>query len=320
MKSSKTASRVKSNEAYIPVIDIRAPHEFSLAEQANNFDLIGLNALHDLGLFGKGRKIGIIDSGGPAGMLQKNFVKGELDHDMHGHGTHVTSVLRKIAPQAQIVMAKAMGKTGGGNIDDLLFGTEWLVKQGCTEINGSFAFNEGTNTKAYEDLIDWATDQGVIFAFASGNEGASKVSFPSNRDNVFSVGAVNRNGEIANFSNQGKDIDLVAPGKDIMGDSLVPGRQILMSGTSQATPHVTGMISLYVEYMLKKGGKKPDFFKAYSDITKHSTKDLGKTGFDNAYGYGLIKPYFAGVTDDDAQGSGGGLFANLFRFLNRLFG
>ena len=308
--SYRKGSKPKHPDAYFPVMDVKEA-DLSLRGQNFNMEVIGLDLLHKAGFLGAGLKVGVVDSGCVQGVTQKSFVKGEKEGDINGHGTHVVSILQEILPKAEIYMAKSMNKSGGGNRMDLLRGTEWLLGQGVKVINGSFAFNADTEVKEYISLIDQGVDEGVIFCFAAGNEGADRVSFPSNRHNVFSVGAINRAFSVTDFSNQGTEIDLVAPGKDILGDSP-KGRKVTMSGTSQACPHVTGMLALYVEYM-RTQGVEPDFFKAYSDITKGSTLDLGREGFDTAYGYGLIKPYFAGLRDEPQKVTG--FFDKLFKWL-----
>lgn len=310
---SRTYRRSNFPDAYFPNIDRKEVDDLSIKGLNDNLRLIGATQLNKADYLGRGVKIGVIDSGcTQGGILQKNFVKGEGLQDENGHGTHVTSIIKAIAPLADIVMAKSMNKSGGGSRKDILSGTEWLLDQGVKVVNGSFAFNASTEIKEYIDLINQGVSAGVIFCFAAGNEGASMVSFPSNAHNVFSVGAVNNSMQITDFSNQGKEIDVVAPGKDILGDSP-KGRMVTMSGTSQACPHAGGLLGLYVEFMRLKG-VEPDFFQAYSDITKASTKDLGAKGFDHAYGYGLIKAYFAGIKDEEVKKN---LWQRLFGWILR---
>jgi len=296
MQSNTATSRKAYGDAYFPVSDRLEIDDLMLADTDYNFDMIGVNKLHEKGLMGAGERIGIIDSGhkDPASIFRyKNFT-GEIDKDLHGHGTHVHSIIRTITPFSEIWVAKAMNQSGGGQVKDLKDAAIWLIDGGCTYINCSFAFNSGIDVGDFIDVLKYGVERGVIFCCASGNEGADKVSFPSSYHDVFSVGAVDRFGLIASFSNRGADIDVVAPGKDIVGDGL-NGRRVMMSGTSQATPHLTGMLALYGEHERLVYGKRPDFFTCYSDITKGSVKDLGNSGFDNAYGYGLIQPSFAGI-------------------------
>jgi serine protease len=134
---------------------------------------------------------------------------------------------------------------------------------------------------------------------AAGNEGSSRGSFPAAYANVFSVSAVDSQGEITAYSNRGATIDLAAPGgdgsRDINGDGYPDGvlstgaadgdfAYTFLSGTSMAAPHVAGVFALMkavnpaltaadVERLLEAGAL---------------TDDLGAAGRDDLYGHGLI--------------------------------
>lgn len=306
--NSKTYKKSNSpNETYFPVGDVKPAPELTINAVDYNLELIGSPALNAMGLLGNTIKIGIIDSGCVQGVFAyKNFTN-EKDADLNGHGSHVTSIILKIAPGVTIYMAKAMGSDGGGSIKAVIAATKWLKEQGVNIVNCSFGFNPGANITDYVKLIDECAEAGMVFCCASGNEGASSVLFPSNRENVFCVGAVDKDSKLTSFSNKGVDVDLVAPGKDIVGVGL--SGIMLMSGTSQATPHVSAMLALYMEHTGVK-----NFWDAYSYITKNSVKDLGDGGMDSSYGHGLIKPYFAGIQDPPAKKRGGWL-ARLWRHL-----
>lgn len=289
---SKKNFKRGGGDTYFPIYNIKPAPEFALKTEYYNLDVIGSKKLNAFGLDGDGIKIAVIDSGCIQSVYMLKDFTGEGDNDKNGHGTHVVSIIRSIAPKAHIYMAKAMDKTGGGDIENLIEATKWAKDMGCHLVNCSFAFNPKAQVSKYQAIIDECVKAGMVFCCASGNEGNKEASFPSNKDNVFCVGAIDRWLTITDFSNKGADVDLVAPGDDILGDSI-KGGQIMMSGTSQAAPHVLGMIALYFQH----SGIK-NFFDTHSYITKRSVKDLGQKGHDINYGYGLIKPYFAGILDD----------------------
>jgi subtilisin family serine protease len=106
------------------------------------------------------------------------------------------------------------------------------------------------------------------------------VNYPGGFDNVIAVGATDNADVIANFSVQNNHIDVCAPGVDIL--STVNGGYDYMSGTSMATPHVSGVASLLKGYNPNLANDDIE------NIIQLSADDRGATGFDNAYGYGRL--------------------------------
>lgn len=316
--SKRSLERSSPNDLWIPVYEVLPSQQLSLADMDNNknYAIIGVPELHEIGLMGDNEVIGIIDSGARPDQYKssRNFVKEEDLEDRNGHGTHVTSIIKNIIPVSEIHVAKAMNRGGGGRAVDVVQAIYWLIESGCMTINGSFAFNTAPIPE-FDEAIQYGVDRGVLFCFASGNEGASNVSFPGAKDNVFGVGAVDNNLNLAHFSNTGSALDLVAPGVRIMGE-MPDFSKAAMSGTSQACPHVAGMLALYRQYRAREG-VVVDFYVAYDRISKMSVKDLGNAGMDNSFGHGLIQPYFAGVYPGKQSGSGP--FAWLWRFFDKLF-
>lgn len=298
------------SEVYFPTFNVREVSDLTVSEYKYNIEMIGALKLHDKGYKGGGIKIGVIDSGcaqdGPD--FVKNFFIESDNNDNNGHGTHVVSIIKEIAPGAMIYMAKAMDKTGGGSLESVAKAAKWLIEQRVDVINCSFAFNTN-NTEIFSLAVNEGVAAGITFVCATGNDGASHVSFPANKDNVFAVGAIDSEFNLASFSNTGIEVDLVAPGVEIVGIGT-HGQPVTMSGTSQATPHVTAMIALFFQY-----NGKIDFHDTYSRITKTSVEDLGTKGPDNSYGYGLIQPYFAGESGKVAIASSDSWFKKIIKFL-----
>ena len=144
--------------------------------------------------------------------------------------------------------------------------------------------------------------KGSIVVFASGNyyPDIQNVSFPGNVNGVITVGAINKNGTIWNYSQRGASMDLVAPSGDInlVGDVTTTDRMGNLGynntnymsnfgGTSAACPQVAGVAALMLSV-------NPDLTESQVRTTLQNTaRDLGAKGFDNTYGYGLVDAYAA---------------------------
>ncbi|WP_239550968.1 S8 family serine peptidase [Halanaerobacter jeridensis] len=157
--------------------------------------------------------------------------------------------------------------------------------------------------KTMRDAINEATSKGILVFAASGNgvynedtnryEGISDVLEPASYDSTMAVGAVNSDNSLGSYSNYGPALDLVAPGTGIYNttgyydsnnDSFIPIYDT-MTGTSMATPYVSGVASL-----LLADGVSPS---EVEERLKDTAVDLGEEGKDEKYGYGLVDAYGA---------------------------
>ncbi|MDD4199474.1 MAG: S8 family peptidase, partial [Paludibacter sp.] len=142
----------------------------------------------------------------------------------------------------------------------------------------------------------------VVFASGNGcgNPGVTDVAFPGNVNNVITVGSINNQGMIWNYSQRGAAMDLVAPSGNVnfngdvrttdrMGDIGYNNTNYMTNfgGTSAACPQVAGVAALMLSV-------RPDLTETQVRTTLQNTaRDLGSTGFDNTYGYGLVNAYAA---------------------------
>jgi subtilisin len=176
------------------------------------------------------------------------------DHGTHTAGTIVGRSVPKgafgVAPRAQV--ASAMVIEGGQVIDRILAGMDWIVANGARILSMSLGLRGFT--PAFRTVMDALRNADVLPVIAVGNEGPNTSRSPGNYDNVLSVGAINADEEVADFSSSQTFLrptdplvpDLVAPGVDVL--SCVPaGRYAKMSGSSMATPHVAGLAALLLE-------------------------------------------------------------------------
>lgn len=184
--------------------------------------------------------------------------------DENGHGTHCAGIIGAegdngigvtgINQKVRIMPLKFLGRGGFGSTDDAIEAINYAIDRKKNGVNVriiSASWGSTTKSKALEDVIRAAGDAGILFVAAAGNDGSDndrRPHYPSNYDlpNVISVAALDRNDELAGFSNFGvKSVHVAAPGKDISSTWLNDGyRQA--SGTSMATPYVSGVAALII--------------------------------------------------------------------------
>ena len=187
-----------------------------------------------------------------------NFVANSADvQDDNGHGTHVSGIVAAsgnnglgvagVDWNARIMPLKVLDSTGSGSNDAMVSAIDYAVQHGARVINASWG--GGGYSQAVADAIAYAGSHGVVFVTAAGNDGTNNDTTPfypaSYRlSNEIAVAAVNESGTLPNFSNFGaKTVDLAAPGMDILS-TMPGGGYATMSGTSMATPYVSGVVSL----------------------------------------------------------------------------
>ena len=179
-----------------------------------------------------------------------------LDDD--GHGTHVAGTIAAaangggpvvgVAWDVRIMGLKVLGPLGGTS-SDVMQGFEYGVEHGCKVINASLG--GGARSQSMFEAIARAQRRGVLLVAAAGNSGVDTDIFPNypsnyDLDNVISVAAIDRYGELAEFSNYGgQTVDIAAPGVDILSLGIDDdGAYRENSGTSMASPHVAGVAAL----------------------------------------------------------------------------
>ncbi|MGB0454885.1 MAG: S8 family peptidase [Bacteriovoracaceae bacterium] len=176
--------------------------------------------------------------------------------DGHGHGTHCAGVIGAthnsigiagIMNEVTLLSVKFLSDKGSGTMVGAIRSVEYAVKNGAHILSNSWG--GGPRSEALYDAIKAAGDQGVLFVAAAGNSKSNndkKPTYPATYqlDNVVSVGAMNGKGKRASFSSYGaRTVHVFAPGENIV--STIPGHKYQsMSGTSMATPLVSGIAGL----------------------------------------------------------------------------
>jgi len=183
--------------------------------------------------------------------------------DLNGHGTHVSGTIGAMGNNSigvagvnyQIQMAgiRFTDPSGSGTTSNAIKATDYftdLKTRGGNSTANFLATNNswgggGANT-LLSNAITRADNAGILFVAAAGNSGISTESYPAafTQNNVISVAALTSTGGLAGYSNYGSSwVDLGAPGSGIYS-TLLNGTYGTYSGTSMATPHVTGAAAL----------------------------------------------------------------------------
>lgn len=182
--------------------------------------------------------------------------------DDNGHGTHVAGTIGArgnnsigvvgVNWNVKVLAVKFLNAAGSGSLADAIKAINYvkaLKQSGVNIIVANNSWGGGGFNQALLNAIENLNNVGVLFAAAAGNESTDNDSsphYPSDYevDNLISVAAIDRNGNLASFSNYGAEsVDIAAPGVDIL--STIPNaRYAEYSGTSMATPHVSGLLAL----------------------------------------------------------------------------
>ncbi len=184
--------------------------------------------------------------------------------DDNGHGTHCAGIIGAegnngegvagINWKVKIMPLKFLGRGGFGSTNDAIEAINYAIDRKKNGVNVriiSASWGSTSKSKALEDTIRAAGDAGILFVAAAGNDGSDndrRPHYPSNYDlpNVVSVAALDRTDSLASFSNYGiKSVHVAAPGKEILSTWLNDNYREA-SGTSMATPYVSGVAALIV--------------------------------------------------------------------------
>jgi len=182
--------------------------------------------------------------------------------DDHYHGTHCAGTIAAenntngiigVNPYAKIMALKFLGATGGSS-SAAIESIEYAVEMGAKVLSNSWG--GGSYSQALQDAILEANDRGVVFVAAGGNSNTAVLTYPAAMEGVVSVGATDSHDVKSSFSNYGNNVDIMAPGTDIISCLSSSGARVsnhheddtllVISGTSMACPMVAGAISVMV--------------------------------------------------------------------------
>src|SRR5262245_12285937 len=258
-------------------------------------------------LTGAGIKVAVLDTGFDSAhqdfrgrkIIRKLFASQSSEDDMVGHGTHCIGTacgsLRPangprygIAYEAEIYAGKVLGDDGAGTDRSVIAGMDWALDQGCQIISMSLgsAAEVGDQPNAdFEQIGKACLDGGTVVIAAAGNESSrpdrvAPVGSPANALTIMAVAALDKALAPAPFScggiNPGQDVDIAAPGVDVL--STLPGNRYgRLSGTSMATPHVSGVAALIAQSDVKYRGRALwERLLELAGPLPHPARDVGK--------------------------------------------
>ena len=245
--------------------------------------------------------------------------------DENGHGTFIASIVAEqtgnardatgIAYGARIMPLRVLDADGLGDAATIGRGIRYAARRGAKVINLSLEFDPSTPRSQIPEVLSavrYAHSRGSVVVAASGNEADRSVAYPAKAGNVISVGATTEHGCLADYSNTGPGLDIVAPGggpdADISDDPVhchpnaKPGRDIYQltfsgssprrfgypngyQGTSMSAPHVSAVAALVIASGVI--GRRPSA-DAVERRLMSTARDLGPPGYDPRYGYGMV--------------------------------
>lgn len=187
------------------------------------------------------------------------FTKDSDAWDDHGHGTHVAGTIAQstnnkiggvgLAFGARIMPVKVLAAQGGGSNVGVAAGIRWAADNGAQVINMSLGGPHQSGI--IQRAVNHAHAKGVVIVAAAGNSGGS-VGYPAAGDNVIAVSASDENDNLASFSSRGPQVDISAPGTNVLQNTICDGGMNnceifdAFNGTSMASPHVAGVATMLV--------------------------------------------------------------------------
>jgi subtilisin family serine protease len=317
-----------------PTVALAASSDDPRRSQMWWFDTIGVEAAWDT-TQGEGIVIAVLDTGvepthpdlvdrfGPTrdGSTGIDLIDNDDDpSDPNGHGTIVAGLavatanngegIAGVAPRATLLPVRVLDDDGRGQSSTVDAGIRWAVDHGADIVNLSLEVEEqesgGPNALlvAPNDAIEYAWSKGVIVIAASGNSGAGAAGYRIGSPVVL-VGAVDKEDELAVFSDADRDDAVMAPGVQMVSTWCSPTptgcnpdeRYGEGAGTSFAAPIVAGVAAL-----LRSAGL--DHVQAV-DVLRRSARDVGVAGPDPKFGVGIVDAGAAMATAIELLAAGG---------------
>ncbi|MBS4189581.1 S8 family peptidase [Bacillus sp. FJAT-49705] len=275
---------------------------------------------------GKGVTVAVLDTGCDISHpdLKESIIGGrnfssddkgnpELFKDYNGHGTHVAGTIAArennlgvvgVAPEASLLIVKVLNKNGSGQYSWIINGINYAIEQKVDII--SMSLGGPNDVPALYEAIKKAVDNNILVVCAAGNEGdgddsTDEFAFPGSYNDVISVASINLERRSSEFSNSNNEIDVVAPGEEILSTYL-NGKYATLSGTSMAAPHVSGALALIKSLSIQQFDRQLSEPELYAQLIKR-TVPLGYSPKleGNGLVYMTVPEHLANIFDQEIK-------------------
>lgn len=281
-------NNIKINDYYLGASDRNLKNQYYL-EAIKASDIFKTDSIKEV-------KIAVLDSGINAShpdLLGK--VEGREGHEYEdltddiGHGTEVAGIIAAntnnkgivgIAGNSKLLSIRVTDTSGLADVSTIVAALDAAYNNGAKIIQ--LSLSTAQQSKILENAIHEAQNKGLLIIAAGGNSGTNEPRYPAAFDGVIGVGAVDENNEVEEYSTQGEHIDITAPGTNIYTTSIGKNKYKFVTGTSFATPQVTGLASIL-------WGIAPELSaNEIENLILNGATDIDEEGLDNNSGYGLL--------------------------------
>ncbi len=214
--------------------------------------------------------------------------------DDNGHSTHCAGTIAAalngagvvgVAPSAYLYAVKVLDSNGTGSYSQIISGIDWCIRNGIHIINITLGGSGGS--AALQSICNTAWSKGLLLVAGAGHAGApvppamSSVAYPAKYRNVIAVSVIDSANALATFSSRGPEIDLCAPGVNVLSTAK-GGGYASWSGSAMACPHVSGAAAVVW------GSHRFATNEQIWNLLAHHVDNLGALGWDTNFGYGRV--------------------------------
>ncbi|PCK32689.1 S8 family serine peptidase [Pseudoalteromonas piscicida] len=287
---------------YLPKV---APSAIDLLAETTPYGINMVQANQVSDSYSGNRKVCIMDTGYTLGHQDLpstgitgndgygNYDTGVWSNDGNGHGTHVAGTIAALGgnntgvvgvnPSGQLGLhiVKVFNDQGSWAYgSDLIKAIEQCEQAGANVT--SMSLGGGASSAAERNAFEQSYQRGMLHIAAAGNAGNSSLSYPASYNAVVSVAAVDSSESKASFSQYNSQVEIAGPGVGV-NSTWNNGAYRSISGTSMATPHVSGVAALVWSHFPQCTAQQ------IRQVLNTTAKDKGQSGRDTSYGYGIVQ-------------------------------